>query len=121
MYGHPIHEVVHADCPMCGKKEGSHMSASRWSHDFCCCSDKCGEELGLLIEKNISSKEYENIYKEYEKLEKQLSKVIDKLDSMVKTNFKSNVIEFRMGERTVRSPKKYSRLPKFKSVKYEGK
>lgn len=109
MYGHPIYEVVHADCPMCGKKEGATMSASRWSHDFCCCSDKCGEELGLLIEKNISSKEYENIYKEYEKLEKQLSKTIDKLDSIVKINFKSNVEEFNLNGGTVRVPKKYSR------------
>lgn len=109
MYGHPRYEVVHADCPMCGKKEGAYMGASRWSHNFSCCSDKCGEELGLLIEKNISSKEYENIYKEYEKLEKQLSKTIDKLDSIVKINFKSNVEEFNLNGRTVRAPKKYSR------------
>ena len=27
MYGHPIHEIVHADCPMCGKKEGAYMGA----------------------------------------------------------------------------------------------
>lgn len=110
MYGHPRYEVVHADCPMCGKKEGADMSASRWSHNFSCCSEKCGEELGLLIEKNISSKEYKNIYKEYKKLEKQLSKTRDKLDSIVKINFKSNVEEFNLNDVRVRVPKNYSRL-----------
>lgn len=106
MYGHPRYEVVHADCPMCGKKEGATMSASRWSHNFNCCSDKCGDELGLLIEKNVNSTEYKNIYKEYSKLEKQRIKLIDKLDSIVKKDFKSDVIEFSINNDVrVRTPK----------------
>lgn len=82
------------------------MSASRWSHNFTCCSDKCGDELGLLIEKNVNSAEYKNIYKEYSKLEKQRIKLVDKLDSIVKKDFKSEVIEFSIGNDVrVKTPK----------------
>ena len=43
-------------CPNCKKEFGAIMCSTKWGHNICCCSDKCGEEIAKKLTKNRSSK-----------------------------------------------------------------
>jgi len=67
------------DCPNCGEKDelnkwkGARMGATKWGHDYLCCSDKCGYEF-------LNSEKRKKL--EISRLEQQISCMIDMLKTL---------------------------------------
>lgn len=51
--GHYNNPYKPGPCANCGKEYGGFMGATRWGHDYMCCSDRCGCRLKKRIENGM--------------------------------------------------------------------